>query len=74
MASQTETRRISFSSISQALEQGIAGADPARAVGLLGLHRVRAAKTQGMERSRHGLVKNWVHGIPVCSRSTGTSS
>ena len=45
MASQTETKRIPFSTISQALEQGIAGADPARAVGLLGLHRVRAAKT-----------------------------
>jgi hypothetical protein len=40
MASQTETKRIPFSSISQALEQAIAGADPARAVGLLGLHRV----------------------------------
>lgn len=52
MASQSETKRIPFSTISQALEQGIAGADPARAVGLQGLHRVRAAKTTGMEREQ----------------------
>jgi hypothetical protein len=57
MASQTETKQISFSSISEAVEQGIAGADPARAVGLLGLHRVRAAKTKGMEREQARLSK-----------------
>jgi hypothetical protein len=52
MASQSETKRIPFSTISQALEQGIAGADPARATGLQDLHRVRAAKTKGMEREQ----------------------
>lgn len=52
MASQTETKRIPFNTISQALEQGIAGADPTRATGLQDLHRVRAAKTKGMEREQ----------------------
>jgi len=52
MASRTETKRIPFNTISQALDQSIAGADPARAVGLQDLHRVRAAKTTGMEREQ----------------------
>ncbi len=52
MASQTETKRVPFNAISQALEQAITGADPARATGLQDLHRVRAAKTKGMEREQ----------------------
>jgi hypothetical protein len=52
MASQSETKRIPFTAIAQTLEQSIDGADPARATGLQDLHRVRAAKIQGMEREQ----------------------
>jgi hypothetical protein len=52
MASQSETKRIPFTAVAQTLEQSIDGADPARATGLQDLHRVRAAKTQGMEREQ----------------------
>ncbi|MFH0344324.1 MAG: hypothetical protein ACHBNF_19895 [Chromatiales bacterium] len=52
MASQSETKRVPFTAIAQTLEQRIAGADAARATDLQDLHRLRAAKTKGMERER----------------------
>ncbi|MGH8583539.1 MAG: hypothetical protein ACREWG_12300 [Gammaproteobacteria bacterium] len=59
MASQSDTKRVPFTSITQALEQAIDGADPARAAGLQGLHRVRAAKTKGMEREQARLSQKF---------------
>ena len=64
MASQSETKRIPFSTISQALEQGIAGADPARATNLENLRRVRTAKTKGMEGEQARLGQKLGAGAP----------
>lgn len=52
MASQAETKRIPFDTISQTLEQGINGADPARASGLQNMHRLMGVKTKTLEREK----------------------
>jgi hypothetical protein len=57
MASQVETKRIPFSTISQTLEQGIDGADPARADGLQRMHQLRAVKATSLEREKVRLSK-----------------
>ncbi len=57
MAKKGKEKRIPFSDISKALEEGLAGADQLRAVGLEGLHRVRRVKDSSLKREQEHLTK-----------------
>jgi hypothetical protein len=57
MVKKHEEKRIPLSDISKALEEGLAGADQLRAVGLEGLHRVRRVKDSGLKREQKRLTK-----------------
>ncbi|MCP4401360.1 MAG: hypothetical protein GY801_29180 [bacterium] len=48
---------ISFTDISQSLEQGISGADQLRAMNLKGLHRMHRVKVSGLRREKERLSK-----------------
>jgi hypothetical protein len=52
MATQRKETRLTLGEIAQALDRGLAGADPLRAMGLAGLQRVRAAKANGLQREQ----------------------
>ncbi len=57
MAKKGKEKRIPFSDVSKAIEEGLAGADQLRAVGLEGLHKVRRAKASGLKREQERLTK-----------------
>lgn len=57
MPSARKERKISLSSVSETLENGLSGVDVERRMGLEGLMRVRSVKAQSLEREKSRLGK-----------------
>ena len=57
MTSDKKEKKVSLSSVSEALDNGLSGVDVERRIGLEGLNKVRSVKAQRLEREKSRLTK-----------------